>query len=90
MQRLIRKQEGYVVNSDTNENISLVEKAKELADRRAKSGGIYADDYVDVSKNLTDELHDDTVGGTGAKSGGTTLEEIENAAKNPEKYASRF
>ena len=90
MQRLIRKQDDYIVNPDTNETTSLVEKAKELADKRGKSGGIYSDDYKDVSKNLTDELYDDTVGDAGVKSGGTTLEEIEELAKNPEKYARQF
>ena len=68
----------------------MFEKAKDLADKRAESGSIYSDEYKDVSKNLTDELFDDTVGGSGVKSGGTTLEEIEEAAKNPEKYARQF
>ena len=90
MQRLIRKQDDYIVNSKTSETTSLIKKAKDLADKRAKSGGIYSEDYKDVSKNLTDELYDDTVGGSGVKSGGTTLEEIEEAAKNPEKYVRQF
>jgi len=90
MQRLIRKQEDYTTDSKTGEKMSLLEKSKDLADKRAKSGGIYADEYRDVSKHLTDELTDDTKGGKGTKSGGTTLEEVEEAAKNPEKYARQF
>ncbi|MCR4693614.1 MAG: hypothetical protein K5664_07015, partial [Firmicutes bacterium] len=54
------------------------------------SGGIYSDEYNDVSKNLVDELTDDTKGGSGIKSGGTTLKEVEDATKNPEKYARQF
>lgn len=90
MQRLIRKQDDYAIDPETGKKISLFEKAKDLTDKRAESGSIYSDEYKDVSKNLTDELFDDTVGGSGVKSGGTTLEEIEEAAKNPEKYARQF
>lgn len=90
MQRLIRKQDDYAIDPETGERISLVGKSKKLADKRANSGGIYSEEYKDVSKNLTDELTDDTIGGSDVKSGGTTLEEIEEAAKDPQKYARKF
>lgn len=90
MQRLIRKQDDYAIDPETGERISLVGKAKYLAGKRAESNGIYSEEYKDVSKNITDELTDDSVGGSGVKSGGTTLEEIEEAAKDPEKYARSF
>jgi len=90
MQRLIRKQDDYAIDTETGETISLVDKAKKLSDKRAGSGGIYSEEYKDVSKNLTDELTDDTVGGSGVKSGGTTLEEIEEAANDSKKYARKF
>lgn len=90
MQRLVRKQEDYTVNNETNTPMSLVEKAKELAAKRANSDGIYAEQYRDVAENLTDELVDDSVGGSGVSSGGTTLEEIQEAAQNPENYARQF
>lgn len=90
MQRLIRKQDDYTTDPKTGQNMSLLEKSKELADKRANSDGIYSKEYKDVFKNLTDELTDDTQGGTGIKSGGTTLKEVEKAAKNPAKYARQF
>lgn len=90
MQRLIRKQDNYTTDPENGKKISLLGKAKSLADKRANSNSIYADDYKDVSKNLTDELTDDTKGGVGTKSGGTTLEEVERAAKEPEKYIRQF
>ena len=90
MQRLVRKQEDYTVNKETNASMSLADKAKELAEKRADSEGVYAEQYRDVAKNLTDELTDDSAGGSGVSSGGTTLEEIQEAAQNPEKYARQF
>ncbi len=90
MQRLIRKQEDYAIDPATGKRISLLEKAKGLADKRANSGNIYSKEYEDVSKNLTDELKDDTAEGKGVRSGGTNLEEVESAARNPEQYARNF
>ena len=87
MQRLGRKDDNYAIDPKTNQPISMLEKEKQLADTRASSGGVYAEDYVDVSKNLTDELTDET---TGIKSGGTTLEEMKEAADQPQKYVRDF
>lgn len=90
MQRLVRKQEDYAINPNTNESMSLAEKGKYLAEKRAESNGIYAKQYQDVAENITDELIDDTAGGSGVSSGGTTFEEVQEAAINPEKYAWKF
>ncbi len=90
MQRLVRKQEDYVIDTETNESISLLDKAKKLAEQRADGKGIYADQYQDVAENITDELTDDTIGGKGVSSGGTTIEEIQDSVNNPEKYSRNF
>ena len=77
MQRLGRKEEGFYTD----------EREKQLADTRANSNGVYADEYRDVSKNLTDELTDES---TGVSSGGTTLKELDKAAKNPKQNMSNM
>lgn len=79
MQRLIRKEENY------NQNGSLLKESKKLAKRVGDSGDIFAEEYKDVYKNLTDELNYD-----GVTSKGTTIQEIEKAYNNPEKYINDF
>ena len=78
MDRLIRKQENY------KEGKSLLEESKRIAKSRADSGNIYADEYRDVEKHLTDELHHENV-----NSGGTTYEEVEEAHRDPTQYAKK-
>ena len=87
MQRLGRKQENYCTDPKTGKPMSMLEREKQLADARADSGGIYSEQYRDVSQNAVDELTDET---TGVKSGGTTLEEMKKAAEEPAKYAQAF
>ena len=79
MDRLVRKQENY------HENESLAEASKRLAKEASKKGGIHADTYKDVSEHITDETHYENV-----SSGGTTIEEVEEAYKNSEKYIESF
>ena len=79
MDRLIRKQNDY------NSEGSLLDEAKKLSKARADSEGIHADTYRDVHERLTDETYYKD-----ATSGGTTLEEVQEAYKTPEQYAQRF
>lgn len=79
MDRLIRKQDDY--NSDG----SLLDEAKKLSKARADSRGNHADTYRDVHDHLTDETHYKE-----ATSGGTTLEEVQEAYDTPEQYAIKF
>lgn len=79
MDRLIRKQDDY------NADGSLLDEAKKLSRARADSKGIHADTYRDVHEHLTDETYYQA-----ASSGGTTIEEIQEAFDSPEQYASRF
>ena len=87
MQRLGRKQENYYTDPKTGKTMSMLEREKQLADSRADSGGIYSEQYRDVSNNSVDELTDET---TGVKSGGTTLDEMNKAVDEPAKYAREF
>lgn len=80
MQRLVRKDKSIDPEYD-----SLKDRMVSLAKKRAGMNGMNAEAYDDVAKNLTDELTDTT---TGVKSGGTGLEEVKKAYKNPEKYAA--
>ena len=75
MDRLIRKQDDY------NANGSLLDEAKKLAEDRAGTKGIHADEYRDVYEHLTDETKYETV-----SSGGTTFEEVQDAFDDPSKY----
>ena len=79
MDRLIRKQDDY------NADGSLLDEAKKISKARAESKGIYADSYRDVHEHLTDETHYKD-----ATSGGTTLEEVQEAYDTPEQYARKF
>lgn len=79
MDRLVRKQEDY------NAEGSLLDEAKKLAKIRAEGKGIHADTYRDVHDHLTDETHYER-----ASSGGTTLEEVQEAYDTPEQYATQF
>ena len=79
MDRLIRKQENY------NSEGSLLNEAKKISKARADSRGIHAETYKDVHDHLTDEIIYDK-----ASSGGTTLEEVQDAYFNSDRYAARF
>jgi hypothetical protein len=84
MQRLIRKEDNYT--TPKGENTTLLDESKRLAKARAdKQGTIYQEQYEDVYENLTDELHHGDV-----SSGGTTLDEVKAAYRNPEKYSKSF
>lgn len=85
MQRLIRKDDNYV-DVTTGEKTTLLSKAKSLAQKRSETeGSIYQNQYKDVYENLTDELHYGDI-----TSGGTTLEELKEADKNPVAYSQSF
>ncbi|MBR4093672.1 MAG: hypothetical protein IKK32_07360 [Oscillospiraceae bacterium] len=85
MQRLIRKDENYI-DSATGERTTLLDKAKSLAKKNAeKEGHVFQKEYKDTYENLTDELHSGDI-----SSGGTTLEEIQSADKNPSAYIKSF
>ena len=85
MDRLIRKDNNYI-DEATGKKTTLLKKTKELAEKKAKiKGGIFQKEYKDVSQNLTDELKYKEI-----TSGGTTLEEIKEANKNPIKYKRKF
>lgn len=85
MDRLIRKDNNYI-DEATGKKTTLLKKTKELAEKKAKiKGGIFQKEYKDVSQNLTDELKYKEI-----TSGGTTLEEIKEAHKNPIKYKRKF
>ncbi len=79
MDRLIRKQEDY------NEQGSLLDEAKRLAQKRSESNSLHASEYGDVYEHLTDELQYKD-----ASSGGTTIEEVRDAYDNSNKYAKNF
>lgn len=85
MQRLIRKDDSYL-DAATGQRVSLLEKAKSLASKRAsQNNGVYQKQYQDVLENITDELNHD-----GITSGGTTLEELQKAHASPELYVRAF
>lgn len=85
MQRLIRKDDDYI-DTATGEHTTLLAKSKALAKNRSEiEGNIYQDQYKDVYEHLTDELHSGEI-----TSGGTTLEEVRAADKNPVRYAKAF
>ena len=79
MDRLIRKQDHYDADG------SLLDKAKKLAKARADSQGDNAKYYRDVYEHLTDETHLGEV-----SSGGTTIEEVQEAYERPAAFANRF
>ena len=87
MQRLGRKEDDFYTDPQTGKTMSFLEREKQLANTRADSNGVYAEDYRDVSQNLTDELTDES---TGITSGGTTLEEINRVNDNSEKYLQQM
>jgi hypothetical protein len=63
-------------------NSDKVDKAKELAQKRADSGSINTSEYTDTIKNATGELKHGNV-----KSGGTSYNEAMTAAKDTNTYA---
>ena len=79
MDRLIRRQDDY------NPDGSLLDEAKKLAKARTDSKGIHSDTYRDVHEHLTDETSFQ-----GASSGGTTIEEVQEAYDAPEVYSCGF
>lgn len=85
MDRLIRKDNNYVDES-TGNTTTLLKRTKELANKRASvEGGVFQEEYKDVAQNLTDELKYENI-----TSGGTTLEDIKKAHRNPVKYEKNF
>src|SRR6056297_2347031 len=66
-------------------NSDKVDRAKELAKKRADSGSIYRKEYQDTYKNATGELKHGKV-----RSGGTTHDEAMKAARNTKGYARSF
>ncbi|MBD2203927.1 hypothetical protein H6G33_14720 [Calothrix sp. FACHB-1219] len=59
------------------------EKVRQLAEKRAQSGTIKAEEYADTAKNTTDRLKAEKI-----QSEGTSYEENLWAAKNPDIYAA--
>jgi len=66
-------------------NSDKVNKARELAQKRADSGSIYSKEYQDTVKNATGELKHGNV-----HSGGTTHGEAMSAANDATTYARNF
>lgn len=81
MQRLVRKDESVNPNYE-----SLLDREKQLANKRSKMNGIHSDEYHDVYENLTDELTDAT---SGVKSGGTSHKEVKKAHDDPKGYSRK-
>jgi hypothetical protein len=57
-------------------------EVRRVANKASKRGNIYAKDYKDTVRNVTDELKSGSV-----RSGGTTYSENTEAARNPQWYA---
>ncbi len=87
MQLLGRKDTNYKIDPETGKSISMLDEEKKIAKAYAKPGNLKEEAYRDFEKNATDELTDET---TGIKTGGTTLEEMQNAVDEPAKYAQEF
>lgn len=85
MDRLIRKDKNYCIDKKTGKSMSLLQKSKEVAKSGTNEGRVFREENLDVEKHLTDELQYENI-----TSGGTTLEEIKKAHKNPANYEKQF
>jgi len=66
-------------------NVEKAERVQELAQQRANSGSIYAEDYQDTLKNVTGKLKHGDI-----QSQGTSYDEAVTAAQKAKEYSSSF